>query len=119
MYGSLSLMATPPNRGVPVIVSNPTLGLWLYTAYAVFVVGSFGSYERFCAGAMLGRLPSGPTPEIATLPAASRSDFWITQMTEPWKNAPLKKSFHAITTLSALTPTLGWSWSTVEEESPE
>jgi len=41
IYGSLSLMATFPVRGVPVIVSSPTLGLWLYTAYAVLaVVGS-------------------------------------------------------------------------------
>src|ERR1700674_968637 len=45
-----------------------------------------------------------------------RSDFWSTQVSTP-ENTALptelpEKSFHEMTTLSELTPVIGWSWST-------
>ena len=68
------------------------------------------------AGTRLERELSGPiAAPFTVLEPATICDFWSTQVDWPMKKAASKKSFQETTTLSELTPILGWSWVRVSE----
>src|SRR5438105_284116 len=105
--GACSFQETLRAAGVPVMPTTPMVGglarLRLYARKAVAVGLSCWAPMR------LSRFRSGPKATSLGVCPARTSDFCITQVSSP-TNAPLPlKSFQLNTTLSVLTPRLGWS----------
>src|SRR5713226_5719623 len=115
MPGSASFHATLPCSGVPVIQATPRVGEnWLQPRAQSLLWSTMYSAdpaESWTAGTGVTRDESGPRAEPFTgLAPATICDFSKTQVDWPRKNWAFWKSFQESTTLSELTPILGWSW---------
>src|SRR2546421_1062381 len=116
--GSLSVQMTFAACGVPVIATTPSAVMpgpqpdaqWasLYVSHSVAVPDVSVS-----AGTIRKRVVSGANTATCAACPASRSDFWRTCVSEPVKvdgfGGLPEKSFQETTTLSVLTPIMGWS----------